>query len=231
MKIIWLGHGSFRIETGDLVLLIDPWFSGNPMLLEHQHATATQGATHVILTHAHFDHVTDVLPIARACSAPIVGQYDLMSFWGDYETVDTIGFNKGGTILLAKDVTLSMVTASHSSTFATETGPKAAGSEVGYMLRAEGHTLYISGDTDIMADMDWMGDFYKPDVGILSAGGHFTMDMTGAAYAAKRYFDFKTVIPCHYKTFPALEQSADVLAAALPDVRVIEPEVLVPIEI
>ena len=31
MKIIWLGHGSFRIEIGDRVLLIDPWLNGNPL--------------------------------------------------------------------------------------------------------------------------------------------------------------------------------------------------------
>ena len=87
----------------------------------------------------------------------------------------------------------------------------------------------MSGDTDIMADMDWMGDYHKPDIGILSSGGHFTMDMARAAYAAKRYFSFKTVIPCHYRTFPLLEQSAGVLAAGLPGVNVIEPQVLQPI--
>ena len=30
MKIIWLGHSGFRIETGDQVLLVDPWLRGNP---------------------------------------------------------------------------------------------------------------------------------------------------------------------------------------------------------
>ncbi len=91
--------------------------------------------------------------------------------------------------------------------------------------------IYVSGDTDIMADMEWMGDLHKPDIGILCAGGHFTMDMKRAAYAAKRYFDFRTVIPYHYKTFGALEQSAEALAAGLPGVDVIEPEVLVAIEV
>ena len=52
------------------------------------------------------------------------------------------------------------------------------------------------------------------------------MDMAGAAYAAKRYFDFKTVIPCHYKTFPILEQSAQVLMDGLPGVDVVEPQVM-----
>ena len=228
MKIIWLGHGSFRIETNNLVLLVDPWLTGNPVLPEDQHEAAIAGTTHLILTHAHFDHVADMLPLARKLGVPIVGQYDLMSYWNEHEHLDTVGFNKGGTVDLG-GAALTMVPASHSSTFATEEGPKAAGSEVGYMLMAEGRTVYISGDTDIMADMGWMGDYYKPDVGILSAGGHFTMDMKGTAYAAKRYFDFKTVIPCHYKTFPILEQSAEALVDGLPGVEVIEPEVMVPI--
>jgi L-ascorbate metabolism protein UlaG (beta-lactamase superfamily) len=97
------------------------------------------------------------------------------------------------------------------------------------MIAADGHVLYVSGDTDIMADMEWMGEYHRPDAGILSAGGFYTMDMARAAWAAKRYFDFRTVIPCHYRTFPALEQSAKVLADGLPGVRVIEPQVLEPI--
>lgn len=230
MKIIWLGHGSFRIETQDKVLLVDPWLTGNPVLPEDQHEAAVAGATHLILTHAHFDHVADMLPLARKLNVPIVGQYDLMSYWNEHEHLETVGFNKGGTVDLG-GVRLSMVPASHSSTFGSDEGPKAAGSEVGYMLQAEGKTVYISGDTDIMADMDWMGDYYKPEIGILSAGGHFTMDMKGAAYAAKRYFDFKTVIPCHYGTFPILEQSADDLKAGLPGVDVIEPQVMQAIEL
>ena len=97
------------------------------------------------------------------------------------------------------------------------------------MIAGDGHTVYVSGDTDIMADMEWMGDLHKPDIGILSAGGHFTMDMARAAYAAKRYFNFKTVIPCHYRTFPLLAQNADILVAGLPGVQVIEPQVMQPI--
>ena len=228
MNIIWLGHGSFRIEIEEQILLIDPWLTGNPTLREDQHDAATQGATHLILTHGHFDHIADMLPLARKLGIPVIGQYDLMKHWTEKEGIETIGFNKGGTVQ-AGNVAISMVPASHSSSVSQDDGPKVIGTEVGYMIKGEGHMIYASGDTDIMADMDWMGDYYKPDIGILSAGGHFTMDMRGAGYAAKRYFDFKTVIPCHYRTFPLLEQSADALIKALPGVDVIEPEVLQPI--
>ena len=42
------------------------------------------------------------------------------------------------------------------------------------------------------------------------------MDMKRAAYAAKRFFNFEVVIPCHYRTFPLLEQSAEVLRRSCP---------------
>ena len=66
MNIIWLGHGSFRIEAEGQVLLIDPWLTGNPVLPEDSHDAAIAGATHILLTHAHFDHVVDVLPLGQA---------------------------------------------------------------------------------------------------------------------------------------------------------------------
>lgn len=230
MKITWLGHGSFKIEIADQVLLLDPWLTGNPMLSEDQHEAALEGATHILLTHAHFDHVADVLDIARKHAIPIVGQYDLMSYWEEHEHLATVGFNKGGTVKLG-EVEVTMVHATHSSTFATPEGPKAAGSECGFMIAGEGHVIYATGDTDVMADMAIFGELHEPDIGLLCAGGHFTMDMKRAAFAAETFFDFSTVIPCHYRTFPILEQSAQVLIDALPDVDVIEPEVMQPIEL
>ena len=230
MNIIWLGHGSFRIEIAGQVLLVDPWLSGNPMLREDQHAAATDGGTHILLTHAHGDHVTDVLPLAKRLGIPVVGQYDVMSHWAETEDISVTGFNKGGTVRLG-EVEVTMVNALHSSTFSTPEGPRAAGTECGYIIAGEGHTIYLSGDTDVMMDMQLFHELHQPDIGILCAGGHFTMDMKRAAFAAKKFFDFKTVIPCHYRTFPLLEQTEEVLVNALPGVNVIRPEVLEPITI
>jgi L-ascorbate metabolism protein UlaG (beta-lactamase superfamily) len=229
MKIIWLGHGSFRIEIADQVLLIDPWLSGNPMLGEEHHEAATAGATHILVTHAHFDHTADLVALSKKLGAPAVGIYDLMSHFESAEGLSVIGFNMGGTVRLG-DVAVSMVPALHSTSLSATPGV-AAGREAGFVIAGEGHTLYVSGDTGISAEMEWIGDYHKPDIGILSAGGHFTMDMKGAAWAARRYFDFKTVIPCHYRTFDLLEQSARDLIDGLPGVTVIEPQVMEPIEI
>ena len=200
MNIIWLGHGSFRIEIEDQVLLIDPWLTGNPML--------------------------DTDKARAACD----GIVELIGYLVSKGAVEGSAFNRGGTIQLGK-VSVTLVPASHSSSIMDGDVPLYMGQECGFMIRGEGKCIYVSGDTDIMADMEWMGDYYKPDVGILSAGGHFTMDMKAAAYAAKRYFNFSTVIPAHYRTFPLLAQDAKPLVDGLPNVDVIEPQVLEPIKI
>jgi len=230
MKLIWMGHSSFRLEIGELTLLIDPWLTGNPVLPEDRHDEAIAGATHILLTHAHFDHAGDTVALAKRLGVPVVGQYDLMSHWAENQGIETVGFNKGGTVDLG-GVLVSMVNATHSSSFSTPEGPRTGGSECGFIIKGEDHTIYVSGDTDIMADMDWIGAYYQPDIGILCAGGHFTMDMAKVAWAAARYFNFDTLIPCHYKTFPLLEQSADVLVSKLTDVRIIEPQVMTTIEL
>tara|TARA_R110002110_G_scaffold106423_23_gene266850 strand:- start:1329 stop:2021 length:693 start_codon:yes stop_codon:yes gene_type:complete len=225
MNIIWLGHGALRIEIADQIILIDPWLTGNPMLDEDQYEAALDGATQILMTHGHEDHTADLKMVADRTGAPVAGMVELMGWFEAQGVQNTTGFNKGGTINCG-DVAVSMVPADHSSSLSGYNGPIYTGGEAGFILKGEGKTVYFSGDTGIMADMDWIGDYYKPDIGILSAGGHFTMGMAEAAYAAKRYFDFKTVIPCHYRTMPILEQSADVLAQGLPGVDVIEPQVM-----
>ncbi|MHA1528137.1 MAG: metal-dependent hydrolase, partial [Alphaproteobacteria bacterium] len=137
-----------------------------------------------------------------------------------------IGMNKGGTVILG-NVAVTMVNATHSSSVAGEGGmPVYAGCESGFMLAHGGRTLYIAGDTDVMADMGVFAELHAPDYAILPIGGHFTMDARRAAYAAKKFFDFKAVIPCHYRTFPLLAQSADDFTRLMAPVRVEAPEVM-----
>lgn len=230
MNIIWLGHSGFRIEIGDQILLVDPWLVGNPMFPEARRAEAIKGATHILVSHGHGDHSSGGVALARVLDIPVCGTYDLMSWWEATEKVKVIGFNKGGTIRLG-NVNVTLVNAQHSSSVSGPNGPVYAGAEAGFMIEHKGRTIYFSGDTDVMADMGWMDELHHPEIGLLCAGGHFTMDMKRAAFAARKYFHFKTVIPCHYRTFPLLAQDATELQAGLPGVNVIEPEVLEPIRL
>lgn len=232
MKIIWLGHSGFRMEIEGAVLLIDPWLDGNPMFPAERRAEALAGVTHVLLTHGHGDHSGSAAAICKETGAPLVGIYDLASWWAAKEGITAVGFNKGGTVDL-NGAKVTLVNACHSSSVGGPDGaPLAAGSEGGFMIAGEGEVIYVSGDTDLMADMEWMADYHKPTIGILSAGGHFTMDMARAAYACRRWFRFHTVIPCHYRTFPLLAQDAhELVSGVMPGTRVIEPQVMEPVPV
>ncbi len=229
MQITWLGHSGFRIAIEDAVLLIDPWLTGNPMFPGDREDEAVAGATHILLTHAHGDHASDAARLAGKLGVKVHCIHELATWLGAQGT-ETVGFGKGGTLDLGA-AKVTMVTASHSASIDFAGALIPAGSAAGFMIAGEGHSVYVSGDTDIMADMAWMAELHQPDIGILAAGGHYTMDMERAAWAARKWFNFRWVIPCHYRTFPILAQDAAALKAGLPGVEVIEPQVLDPIRI
>lgn len=229
MQITWLGHSGFRIEIEQAVLLIDPWLTGNPMFPAARRDEALAGATHILLTHAHGDHAADAALISAEKSIPAACNPEVAQWLVTAGASKPIGFNKGGTVTLG-GARVTMVNASHSTSADVQGKLVPAGSEAGFMIAGDGHVIYVSGDTDIMADMAWMAEYHQPDIGILSCGGHYTMDMDRAAFAARKYFNFRTVIPCHYKTFPLLAQDAAPLRAGLPPgIELVEPVVLEPI--
>jgi L-ascorbate metabolism protein UlaG (beta-lactamase superfamily) len=53
MKIGYIGHSAFRIETGKAVILVDPFITGNPAAKTDQDRLG--GGTYVLLTHGHDD--------------------------------------------------------------------------------------------------------------------------------------------------------------------------------
>ncbi|MGF1502657.1 MAG: metal-dependent hydrolase [Paracoccaceae bacterium] len=210
MKITWHGHASFRIEAADRVVLLDPWLRGNPSFDEARFDEAIAGATDILVTHGHGDHAGNAAEIAKATGAPVVGIYDWVSWMTGREGIEGVGMNKGGTVRLGAQLAVTMVNAVHSSSAAGPEGqPIYTGAEAGYMLSDGRVTLYIAGDTDVMADMAVFAELHRPSHAILPIGGHFTMDAERAAFAAKKFFDFQGVIPAHYKTFPLLAQSAE----------------------
>lgn len=218
MRITWLGHSGFRIEAGGKVLLLDPWLEGCPTFPDERRAEALEGATHVLLTHAHFDHASEAEAVLKETGAKAVGIFDLVGAFGD----EAIGFNKGGTVDL-DGVRVTMVNAVHSSSWDRDTP---AGSECGFMIEADGRTLYAMGDTDVMADMALFQELHAPSFGIVPIGGHFTMDPDRAAFACTKFFDFQAVIPCHYGTFDALTQSAEGFEKAVAPTKVVAPAVM-----
>jgi len=76
MRITWYGQSAFRLDFGRHVVLIDLFLSGNPAWGRGWEGPA-EGATHVLLTHGHDDHVGDALGILPATGAQLVACFEL----------------------------------------------------------------------------------------------------------------------------------------------------------
>lgn len=121
MKIKWLGHSAFHIETATSKILIDPFFTGNPAFLDSERKEVTSGLTHILLTHGHGDHVGDTVAIAKETGAVVVANFDLCMWLGRQGVSVMEPGNTGGTIHLS-GFSATFVNALHSSAQITEDG-------------------------------------------------------------------------------------------------------------
>ncbi len=211
MQLTWYGHSAFRIEAADAVILIDPFLTGNPSW-DKGWEEAAEGVTHVLLTHGHNDHVGDALAILQKTGAMLVANFEIcMYLVGQGVDQNKINpGNHGGTVDCG-GFTTTFVQALHSSSFAGEGGANTyLGNPGGLVLHFPGEkTLYHMGDTDIFSDMALINELHQPQIGLVPVGDRFTMGGAVAALACRRFFDFETVIPCHFGSFPIIDQSAD----------------------
>jgi L-ascorbate metabolism protein UlaG (beta-lactamase superfamily) len=224
MKITWFGHSCFRIETGGSVLLIDPFLKGNPTFEKSGLAwdAAVKGTTHVALTHGHDDHIGDAGEICKTTGATLFAVYELAAHVAAKGAAKYEPMNTGGTVAAA-DFALTLTQALHSSS----SGGVYLGNPCGIVVAAkEGRTVYHMGDTDIFAGMKFVEDLHHPDVGIVPIGDRFTMGARTAALACRTFFKFKTVLPCHYGTFPGLlDPTPEKFIAEMKGQAVVAPKV------
>jgi L-ascorbate metabolism protein UlaG (beta-lactamase superfamily) len=216
MKITWLGHAAFRIETAGAKILIDPFFTYNASFAGLNVKEVTAGVTHILLTHGHGDHVGDTVAIAKETGAVVLANADLAA-WLSTKGLDRIeAGNTGGTVPLGS-FTATFTNALHSSAQITEDGVShALGNPNGLMLHFDDEaSLLHMGDTDIFSDMALINELHQPDIGIVPIGDRFTMGGAVAALACQRFFNFKTAIPCHYGTFPIIDQTSEKFVAGM----------------
>jgi L-ascorbate metabolism protein UlaG (beta-lactamase superfamily) len=199
MEIRFLGHSAFALSEGDMTVLIDPYLTGNPKA-----AIAAQdvAATTILLTHGHADHLGDTVDIAKRTGAPVLAIVELASELAE-EGVETFDPNLGGTVKFdwgwAK-----LVPAWHTST----TPKGTVNTPAGLLINMGDTIVYHLGDTALFSDLQLVGRRQPIDVALMCIGGHYTMDRVDAVEASN-LIGAKTVIPCHYNTFPPIETDAE----------------------
>jgi L-ascorbate metabolism protein UlaG (beta-lactamase superfamily) len=217
MKITWYGHSAFRVESGAAKILIDPFLSGNPSWGKGWEGPA-EGVTHVLLTHGHNDHTLDAAAICKKTGAMLVSNFEICMFLVG-QGVDQGKINPGnhGGTVDCGGFTTTFVQALHSSSFGGEGGANTyLGNPGGLVLHFPGDkTLYHMGDTDIFSDMALINELHEPAIGIVPIGDRFTMGGAVAALACRRFFKFEAVLPCHYATFPMIDQTPEKFVAGM----------------
>jgi L-ascorbate metabolism protein UlaG (beta-lactamase superfamily) len=225
LSITWLGHATFIITTpGGKRIVTDPWLEGNPSCPEN--ARRIDSADVILLTHGHSDHSGDVVTVARATNAPVVGVHEV-SVWLERKGLqNVIGMGVGGTVTVA-GLEISMVPAVHTSSVVENDVIIYLGVATGFVVRLENdQSFYFAGDTALFGDMRLIGEVHRPEVAFLPIGDHYTMGPETAARACSM-LGVRQVVPMHYGTFPVLTGTPDrlkqLVATSGVDVLVLKP--------
>lgn len=219
-SLTWLGHASFRIDSpGGKRIYLDPWLE-NPKCPEGE--KRVERADVVVVTHGHFDHVSDAAAIGKEHKAALVAVFELAA-WLErqgYPDGSSGGMGKGGTREI-DGIRFTLTNAFHSSS--TPDGAY-VGEPAGVVIELEnGLRIYAAGDTCVFGDMQLIRRLYQPDVAILPIGDHFTMGPREAAVALE-LLGVRRCVPCHWGTFPLLTGTPEQLRELAPDVELIAPE-------
>ncbi len=208
-KLTFHGHATFSIQCDDGTnLVIDPFFADNPAC---DHDGGEVEADYILLTHGHGDHVGDAIPLAERTGATIVASYEIASYFegrGFAASPQHIGGGVHypfGYVKMTPALHGGKVDLPDAGDFTTVPG--------GFLINlAGGQRFHHAGDTALITDMQLLKG--KVDVAVLPIGDRFTMGPEDAVTAVE-FIEPKVVIPCHYDTWPPIEQDAEAFKRAV----------------
>jgi L-ascorbate metabolism protein UlaG (beta-lactamase superfamily) len=192
MKITYLGHASFKIESDGKTVYVDPWLNGPTSPIK---VTDVDKADLVLVTHDHEDHgYQEAIRICKKTGAYFIAINELGIQAKSQGLINVHTLNIGGSVDVG-GVIVTLVQAFHSC---------GVGAPTGFIVRFPSGSFYHPGDTGIFASMELFGELYKPEVFFACIGSYYTMSIEQAAVAT-RLVKPKIVIPMHFDTFPAIK--------------------------
>lgn len=169
--IKWLGHASFQIRITDKIIYVDLKKYGK--MIE-----TSEKADIILVTHNHGDHCSpSKIQKLRKKATVVVAPKNCAKRLG--ENVRSI---KPGEETTIDSISIEAVEAYNTKRFKPSGKPwHPKGYGVGYLIKAEGKTIYHAGDTDFIPGMRSLKNI---DLALLPTGDKYTMDNDEAAEAA-----------------------------------------------
>ncbi|MHA2394914.1 MAG: MBL fold metallo-hydrolase [Promethearchaeota archaeon] len=166
MELKWLGHASWKIKTGGKTIYLDPY-----------EGEYDEAADLILSSHSHQDHChIQKVNMIKSNKTIIVAPEDCGK-----KLDTTVRSLKPGESASFDDVIVEAVEAYNYKRFRSPGVPfHPRGLGVGYVLKAEGKSVYHTGDTDFIEEMN---DLTGLDLVLIVSGGTYTMDNEDAADA------------------------------------------------
>jgi L-ascorbate metabolism protein UlaG (beta-lactamase superfamily) len=219
-ELRWLGHGSWLITSADQRIVLDPFLTNSPTA---PLSIDELEADYILVSHGHFDHVDDLVPLASRCQATVIGMFEIINWLeSKHEITATEPMNLGGEIELPFGK-VKMVQATHSSVLPDGTN---GGVPAGFVVSFPEGKVYFACDTGLFLDMQLIGKL-GIELAVLPIGDRFTMGPADSIEAIK-LLQPRRVAPAHYNTWPPIEQDAVAWAEAVKSETAAEPVVLEP---
>jgi L-ascorbate metabolism protein UlaG (beta-lactamase superfamily) len=216
-RLTFHGHATCSIVTDDGTrLVIDPFFEGNPRC-----STSVDDveADYVLATHAHGDHIGDLVPLAKRTGATVIATHELVSWAVSRGIEKHHGMSIGGAYAFPFG-RVKLTPALHGTRNEGEGGAAFPTMPAGILLDlGSGQRVYHAGDTALLTDMQLLRG--QVDLALLPIGDNYTMGPDDAVRAIE-FIEPRVVVPIHYDTFPVIEQDAEAFRALVGDRATVE---------
>jgi L-ascorbate metabolism protein UlaG (beta-lactamase superfamily) len=179
LKLKWLGHASWKLKAGGKTIYLDPY-----------QGEYDEEADLILSSHSHTDHCEpSKVNMVKGEETVIIAPADCAEKIG--APVKSL---KPGEKATYGEVTVKAVEAYNYKRFRSPGNPfHPKGLGVGYLVRAEGKTVYHVGDSDFIPEMKEIKDV---DLLLIPSGGTYTMDNEDAAEAVVAMHP-KVAVPMH----------------------------------